>query len=59
MSALEAATPGHAGEVRRVLFDALDPEQVEQLGKISEALLGALDPEDSEPRYTPGHDTWR
>lgn len=41
---LEEAAPGHVGEVRRVLFDALDPEQVEQLGKISEVLLGALDP---------------
>lgn len=44
LAALEDAAPRHVGEVRRVLFDALDPEQVEQLGKISEVLLGALDP---------------
>lgn len=52
MSALEEAAPGHVGEVRRVLFDALDPEQVEQLGKISEALLGVLEQATPEPRCT-------
>ncbi|WP_306370503.1 MarR family winged helix-turn-helix transcriptional regulator [Nocardiopsis sp. CC223A] len=49
---LEAAAPGHVAEVRRVLFDVLDPEQVEQLHAIAEAMLGVLDPEETEPRYT-------
>ncbi|GHD24515.1 MarR family winged helix-turn-helix transcriptional regulator [Nocardiopsis kunsanensis] len=49
---LGAAAPGHVEEVRRVLFDALTPEQVSQLDGISAALLDALDPEETEPRYT-------
>lgn len=49
---LEEAAPGHVEEVRRVLFDALSPEQVRQLDGISTAVLGALDPEGVEPRYT-------
>lgn len=51
---LREAAPGHAHEVRRVLFDVLSPEQVDELGKISEAMLGALDPEGTGPRYWPG-----
>ncbi|MBE2998353.1 MarR family transcriptional regulator [Nocardiopsis sp. HNM0947] len=51
-AALEGAAPGHVEEVRRVLFDALTPEQVRQLDGISAAVLGALDPEGVEPRYT-------
>jgi DNA-binding MarR family transcriptional regulator len=41
-AALVAAAPGHVAEVRRVLFDALTPEQVRQLGEISRAILTAL-----------------
>ncbi|MBB6121859.1 MarR family winged helix-turn-helix transcriptional regulator [Nocardiopsis algeriensis] len=51
MEVLEAAAPGHAGEVRRVLFDVLDKEQVDQLRRISEAVLGVLDPCGKEVRY--------
>jgi DNA-binding MarR family transcriptional regulator len=40
---LEAAAPGHVEGVRRHLFDALTPTQVDQLRRISEAVLGTLD----------------
>lgn len=48
---LEAAAPGHVAEVRRVLFDVLEPEQVGQLHAIARAMLEVLDPEGTEPRY--------
>ncbi|MFV2195188.1 MarR family winged helix-turn-helix transcriptional regulator [Nocardiopsis sp. LOL_012] len=51
MERLERAAPGHVSEVRRVLFDVLDREQVDRLREISEAMLGALDPGGDEPRY--------
>lgn len=38
---LEAAAPGHVGQVRRSLIDALTPEQLVQLGEISRAILAA------------------
>ena len=38
-AALAEAAPGHVGEVRSVLLDALTPQQVQQLRKISEAIL--------------------
>lgn len=38
---LEAAAPGHVGQVRRSLIDALTPEQVDQLGQISAAIVAA------------------
>jgi len=41
--AIEAAAPAHVREVRRLVFDALTPEQVESLREISETLLGQLD----------------
>ncbi|MCK0113323.1 MarR family transcriptional regulator [Ornithinimicrobium sp. F0845] len=37
--------PEHVEQVRSLVFDALTPEQVTQLGEITEALLGVLDPE--------------
>jgi len=40
-----AAAPGHVEQVRRVVFDALEPEQVGQLRAIAGAILGRLDPE--------------
>lgn len=40
-----ATAPEHVGQVRQLVFDALTPEQVVQLGEITEALLGVLDPE--------------
>lgn len=36
---LAAAAPGHVEAVRGLLFDALTPEQIEQLREISEAVL--------------------
>ncbi|MDE3724879.1 MarR family winged helix-turn-helix transcriptional regulator [Nocardiopsis sp. N85] len=50
---LEEAAPGHVAQVRRVLFDVIDPEQAESLRAIAEAMLGALDPEGVETRYAP------
>ncbi len=42
---LTATAPGHVETVRRLVFDGLDPTQIEQLGTISQALLAVLDPE--------------
>ncbi|WP_328425175.1 MarR family transcriptional regulator [Micromonospora sp. NBC_00389] len=39
---LAAAAPGHVEEVRRHLFDALSPAQVDQLRRISETLAEHL-----------------
>ncbi len=39
------AAPGHVRNVRRLVIDALDPEQVEQLSAISVRLLTVLDPD--------------
>ncbi|MEU1589065.1 MarR family transcriptional regulator [Micromonospora sp. NPDC005710] len=39
---LEAAAPGHVEGVRRHLFDALSPAQVDQLRRISETLADHL-----------------
>jgi DNA-binding MarR family transcriptional regulator len=39
---LAAAAPGHVEGVRRHLFDALSPAQVDQLRRISEALVDHL-----------------
>lgn len=38
---LEAAAPGHVGQVRRALIDALTPEQVGHLREISAAIAAA------------------
>jgi DNA-binding MarR family transcriptional regulator len=38
---LAAAAPGHVGQVRRSLLDALTPEQLLQLGEISAAIVAA------------------
>ncbi|MGE5132806.1 MAG: MarR family winged helix-turn-helix transcriptional regulator [Gemmatimonadota bacterium] len=39
---LAAAAPGHVEHVRRILFDALSPEQVSQLHAIMEAIHEAV-----------------
>lgn len=44
MRVLTAAAPGHVEAVREVLFDALTPEQVRQLGEISAAVNAAMAP---------------
>ena len=41
---VEAAAPGHVATVREHVFDALTPEQVDQLAAITGALLARLDP---------------
>jgi DNA-binding MarR family transcriptional regulator len=40
-----AAAPGHVTAVRRHVFDALEPAQVEQLRQICDAMLTTLDAE--------------
>ena len=52
MEVLRKAADGHVREVRRLVFDILDRDQVTQLHRISEAMLGALDPQGEEPRYS-------
>jgi len=42
---LAAAAPGHVEQVRRVLIDALTPEQVSQLSEISAAIIAAAGPD--------------
>jgi hypothetical protein len=42
MSLPVSAAPGHVAEVRRLLFDHLHPEQVEQLEAVTGAALGVL-----------------
>jgi DNA-binding MarR family transcriptional regulator len=48
-----ASAPGHVEHVRRIVFDALTPEQVTQLDEIAAAVLTHLDPEGRmSPRQT-------
>ncbi len=42
---LEAAAPGHVREARRLVFDALTPEQVAQLTDIAQAITTTASPE--------------
>ncbi len=37
-----AAAPGHVEQVRRLVFDALEPGDVEQLARICDAILGRI-----------------
>ncbi len=51
--------PGHVAAVRRLLFDALTPEQVRQLETIADAVLARVDPEGTKrprPAPTTAHD---
>lgn len=43
--AIVAAAPAHVNEARRLVIDALTPEQVGQLAAIGRAVLAATDPE--------------
>ncbi|UMG92554.1 MarR family transcriptional regulator [Nocardioides sp. TF02-7] len=59
--AIEAAAPGHVATVRKLVFDPLDRQQVDQLRAIGEALLTTLDPDgrmtamyDPAPEQTDG-----
>lgn len=50
---VRAAAPGHAATVREHVFDALSPEQVNQLKGIAAAILTRLDPAGTmAPAYT-------
>jgi DNA-binding MarR family transcriptional regulator len=51
-----ATAPLHVEQVRQLVFDALAPDQVTQLGEITKALLAVLDPEGlmSTPYARPG-----
>ncbi len=40
-AALAAAAPGHVGQVRKSLIDALSPEQMRQLGEITASIIAA------------------
>lgn len=40
-----AAAPGHVAEVRRLVFDALEPAMVAQVAEISGRILRRVDPE--------------
>lgn len=42
---IEEAAPSHVREVRRLVVDVLDPEQLVALGEAARAVLGAIDPE--------------
>jgi DNA-binding MarR family transcriptional regulator len=45
LALVQAAAPHHVANVRRLVIDALSPEQVTQLADISEAILRRLDPD--------------
>ena len=48
-AALDAAAPEHVDQVRRMVFDRLTPEQVEQLAAISAAIEAGVDEVSSSP----------
>jgi DNA-binding MarR family transcriptional regulator len=48
MTAVEAAAPGHVAEVRRRVFDHLDPDDVSRLSAVAAKILPAL--ADGDPR---------
>jgi DNA-binding MarR family transcriptional regulator len=41
---LEEAAPGHVREVRRLVVDRLEPEQLRALGDAARAIVAGLDP---------------
>ena len=50
--------PGHVGNVRRHVIDALTPKQTAQLAEIAEAILERIDPHGAlSPRTPPGTGT--
>lgn len=42
--ALQAAAPGHVEMVQRLVFDALDGEDVERLGELCDKIIERIDP---------------
>ncbi|MGW1562529.1 MarR family winged helix-turn-helix transcriptional regulator [Streptomyces sp. NPDC002144] len=58
MELMTKAAPGHVAAVRRVVFDALSPEQVEQLATITATVVASLKQageEDAYPAALPWH----
>jgi DNA-binding MarR family transcriptional regulator len=53
-TALIGAAPGHVEAVRQYVFDALTPEQVQQLGDICAAMLKRVDPDGDLAAPMPG-----
>ncbi len=51
---LVEVAPAHVESVRQAIFDALTPEQVEQLGEICGLLMENLNPGDPPPWVTTG-----
>ena len=45
LAVVVAAAPEHVAQVRRLVFDALNPEQVASLSQLTDLLLTRLDPE--------------
>jgi DNA-binding MarR family transcriptional regulator len=43
-AAIEQAAPGHVRSVRRLVFDALDADDVDRFGAVVDKLLDRLDP---------------
>ena len=48
-AAIEQAAPGHVNTVRRLVFDALSPEEVDAFGTIIEKALAQLDNQPARP----------
>lgn len=53
---VQQAAPGHVGNVRRHVIDALTPEQITQLTGIADAVLARLDPEGTMTTMYQRHD---
>ena len=48
-AAIEQAAPGHVNTVRRLVFDALSPEEVDSFGAIIDKALAQLDSQPARP----------
>jgi DNA-binding MarR family transcriptional regulator len=57
--ALSAAAPGHVEAVRKVVFDHLSPEQVQQFAEIAGTLVRALVAQDEDAAAQPADLPWR
>jgi len=53
---VQQAAPGHVGNVRQHVIDALTPEQLTQLTEIADAVLARLDPDGSMTALYQRHD---
>lgn len=42
-----ASAPGHVAEVRKLVFDALTPEQVARMEELARAILAKVDPDET------------